>query len=319
MQNISIYNKYIKTGSIKSNQIYFSKHNYKKFKNEKFKSFFRVNNSFDNNPIIKEGGKRVKNLCRKSFKNKPLITIVTVVLNNAKELETTIKSVILQNYSNLEFIIIDGGSSDNTISVIKKYENHIDYWVSQKDRGIFDAFNKGLRLSSGDYICILNSGDYFTENSINFIVKKILEKKDLDIVFGTVLKKKKFSGFDPNKIFFRLNIIPSLMSTFVKLSIYKEIGLFDTNLVNYSDYDFFYKCIKKKDIKWYATKKNKVITVFDLKGYSSKVSFFSKLYAEYKIRIKHENFLLVFFKLLAKTLRYIQIKLFLKKKFSKYN
>ena len=88
-------------------------------------------------------------------------------------METTIKSVILQNYSNLEFIIIDGGSSDNTISVIKKYENHIDYWVSQKDRGIFDAFNKGLRLSSGDYICILNSGDYFTENSINFIVKKI--------------------------------------------------------------------------------------------------------------------------------------------------
>ena len=139
----------------------------------------------------------------------------------------------------------------------KKYENHIDYWVSQKDRGIFDAFNKGLRLSSGDYICILNSGDYFTENSINFIVKKILEKKDLDILFGTVLKKKKFSGFYPDKIFFNLNIIPSLMSTFVKLSIYKEIGLFDTNLVHYSDYDFFYKCIKKKDIKWYATKKNK--------------------------------------------------------------
>jgi len=318
MQNTQ-YLKYIKTGSIESNQIYFSEHNHKKFKNEKFESFFRVNNSFDNNPIIKEGGKRVKNLCRKSFKNKPLITIVTVVLNHDKELETTIKSVILQNYSNLEFIIIDGGSSDNTISVIKKYENHIDYWVSQKDRGIFDAFNKGLRLSSGDYICILNSGDYFTENSINFIVKKILEKKDLDILFGTVLKKKKISGFYPNKIFFRLNIIPSIMSTFGKLSIYKEIGLFDTNLVNYSDYDFFYKCIKKKNIKWYATKKNKVITVFDLKGYSSKISFFSKLYAEYKIRIKYENFLLVFFKLLAKTLRYIQIKLFFKKKFSKYN
>ena len=318
MQNTQ-YLKYIKTGSIESNQIYFSEHNHKKFKNEKFESFFRVNNSFDNNPIIKEGGKRVKNLCRKSFKNKPLITIVTVVLNHDKELETTIKSVILQNYSNLEYIIIDGGSSDNTISVIKKYENHIDYWVSQKDRGIFDAFNKGLRLSSGDYICILNSGDYFTENSINFIVKKILEKKDLDILFGTVLKKKKISGFYPNKIFFRLNIIPSIMSTFGKLSIKKEIGLFDTNLVNYSDYDFFYKCIKKKNIKWYATKKNKVITVFDLKGYSSKISFFSKLYAEYKIRIKYENFLLVFFKLLAKTLRYIQIKLFLKKKFSKYN
>ncbi len=318
MQNTQ-YLKYIKTGSIKSKQIYFSKHNRKKFKNEKFKSFFRVNNSFDNNPIIKEGGKRVKNLCRKSFKNKPLITIVTVVLNHAKELETTIKSVILQNYSNLEFIIIDGGSSDDTISVIKKYENHIDYWISQKDRGIFDAFNKGLRLSSGNYICILNSGDYFTENSINFIVKKILEKKNLDILFGTVLKKKKISGFYPNKIFFRLNIIPSLMSTFVKLSMYKEIGLFDTSLVNYSDYDFFYKCIKKKDIKWYATKKNKVITVFDLKGYSSKVSFFSNLYAEYKIRLKYENFLLVLFKLLAKTLRYIQIKIFLKKKFSKYS
>ena len=118
MQNTQ-YLKYIKTGSIRSNQIYFSEHNHKKFKNEKFESFSRVNNSFDNNPIIEEGGKRVKNLCRKSLKNKPLITIVSVVLNRAKELETTIKSVILQNYSNLEFIIIDAGSSDNTISVIK--------------------------------------------------------------------------------------------------------------------------------------------------------------------------------------------------------
>ena len=318
MQNTQ-YLKYIKTRSIKSNQIYFSQHNQKMFKNERFKTFFRANNSFDNNPIIEEGGKRIKNLYRKSLKNKPLITIITVVLNHAKELDTTIKSVILQNYSNLEYIIIDGGSSDNTIPVIKKYENHIDYWLSQKDAGIFDAFNKGLKLSSGDYICILNSGDYFTENSINFIVKKILEKKDLDILFGTVLKKKKFSGFYPDKIFFNLNIIPSLMSTFVKLSIYKEIGLFDTNLAHYGDYDFFYKCIKKKDIKWYATKKNKVITVFDLKGYSSKASFFSKLYSEYKVRIKYENFLMVIFKLAIKTLRYIQIKIFSKKKFSKYN
>ena len=120
MQNTQ-YLKYIKTGSIRSNQIYFSEHNHKKFKNEKFESFFRANNSFDNNPIIEEGGKRVKNLCRKSLKNKPLITIVSVVLNRAKELETTIKSVILQNYSNLEYIIIEGGSWDNTISVIKKY------------------------------------------------------------------------------------------------------------------------------------------------------------------------------------------------------
>ncbi len=318
MQNTQ-YLKYIKIGSVKSNQIYFSKHNQKKFKTEKFKTFFRANNSFDNNPIIEEGGKRLKNLYRKSLKKKPLITIITVVLNHAKELDTTIKSVIFQNYSNLEYIIIDGGSSDKTISVIKKYQNNIDYWLSQKDTGIFDAFNKGLRLSSGDYICILNSGDYFTENSINFIVKKILEKKNLDILFGTVLKKKKFSGFYPDKIFFNLNIIPSLMSTFVKLSIYKEIGLFDTKLTHYSDYDFFYRCIKKKDIKWYATKKNKVITVFDLKGYSSKASFFSKLYSEYKVRIKYENFLLVIFKSVIKTLRYIQINIFSKKKFSKYN
>ena len=91
--------------------------------------------------------KELKVIIDHSLRNKPLITIITVILNKDKDLEKTIKSVLLQKYENIEYIIIDGGSNGSVLSKIKKYENYIDYWISQKDKGIFDAFNKGIRLA----------------------------------------------------------------------------------------------------------------------------------------------------------------------------
>ena len=107
-----------------------------------------------------------------------MITVVTVVLNKDKDLEKTIKSVLFQKYENIEYIIIDGGSNG---SVFLKSKNMkiFDYWISQKDKGIFDAFNKGIRLANGDYICFLNVGDYFTEKATFYISKKIKIKKIL--------------------------------------------------------------------------------------------------------------------------------------------
>ena len=192
MQNITYFKSYLNNLIGKNNRSYFKLRNKKFLLNEKFKTFTRVTKNFDKHTLLKEGGKRVKGCYRHNLKNKPLITIVTVVLNNSKDLDKTIKSVLLQKYENIEYIIIDGGSNGSVISKIKKYDDYIDYWISQKDDGIFDAQNKGIRLASGDFICVLNVGDYFTENGLNHIIKKIKKNKNLDIIFGAV-KKKKFT------------------------------------------------------------------------------------------------------------------------------
>ena len=106
------------------------------------------------------------------MKNKqPLISIVTVVYNGEEFLEKTIQSVINQTYKNIEYIIIDGGSSDRTVDIIKKYENKIDYWVSEKDAGIYDAMNKGLDIATGDFVNFMNGGDsFYTNNTVSAAV-----------------------------------------------------------------------------------------------------------------------------------------------------
>ena len=93
--------------------------------------------------------------------NKPMISIITVVFNGEKYLEQTIKSIINQTYKNFEYIIIDGGSTDGTLEIIKKYEDKISYWISEKDKGISDAFNKGVMAAKGDYINFQGDGDGF--------------------------------------------------------------------------------------------------------------------------------------------------------------
>jgi len=108
-----------------------------------------------------EGGLRIKGYYKKSYEKKPLISVVTVVYNGEKHLEQTIKSVLDQGYDNIEYIIIDGGSTDGTLEIIKKYEDAIDYWVSESDGGIYDAMNKAISLATGEWINFMNSGDDF--------------------------------------------------------------------------------------------------------------------------------------------------------------
>ena len=114
-----------------------------------------------------EGGLRIKGYFKKSYEGKPLISIVTVVFNGEKYLEQTIQSVINQSYDNVEYIIVDGGSTDGTVEIIKKYAGQIDYWVSESDDGIYDAMNKGMRMAKGDGLLFLNAGDYFVGDVIS--------------------------------------------------------------------------------------------------------------------------------------------------------
>ena len=109
------------------------------------------------------------------------ISIVTVTLNSEKTLERTIKSVLGQNYSDVEYIIIDGGSTDGTLNIIEKYKDKISKVISEKDNGLYDAMNKGIKLSTGDIVGILNSDDFFYNEEVLSIVANSFEDKEIKL------------------------------------------------------------------------------------------------------------------------------------------
>lgn len=128
----------------------------------------------------------------------PKISVITPSFNQGKYLEETILSVINQNYPNLEYIIIDGGSTDNSLEIIKKYERHLAYWVSEKDAGQSDAINKGFKRSTGEIICWLNSDDILIKNAFREIVKYFDDNSTMDVVNGYLLMINEHSNILSN-------------------------------------------------------------------------------------------------------------------------
>ena len=118
--------------------------------------------------------------------NKPLISIITVVYNGEKYLEQTIKSVINQNYQNFEYIIIDGGSTDRTLDIIEKYENKINYWISEKDDGIYYAMNKGIKVATGEFIAFINADDWYAKDAIQQVIKAYNKNQNIDFFYGNL-------------------------------------------------------------------------------------------------------------------------------------
>jgi glycosyltransferase involved in cell wall biosynthesis len=120
---------------------------------------------------------------------KPLISIITVVYNGEKYIEQTIKSVLNQSFKNFEYIIIDGKSDDSTLNIINKYKNKIDIILSQKDKNLWDAVNKGIRLSKGEIVGWISSDDTYTSNALKIISSYFSNNKKIDLLFGSVKKK----------------------------------------------------------------------------------------------------------------------------------
>jgi len=186
---------------------------------------------------IAEGGLRAKGYSKSCKANSPLVSIITIVLNGENYLEGTIKSVIKQTYDNVEYIVIDGGSSDTTLDIIKKYEDQIDYWVSESDDGIVDAFNKGISLCAGDIIGIINADDWYELDAI----EKVVERNNRPAVFcGNV---QYWDGVKQEYIFTtNIHGLPKEMTvnhpaTFVSASIYKQYGVFDPKYRYAMDYE----------------------------------------------------------------------------------
>lgn len=240
--------------------------------------------------------------------NKPLITIITVVLNNKKKIDKALKSVISQSYKNIELVVIDGGSTDGTKNIIKKYKKKINYWISEKDDGIYDAINKGIKKSTGDIIGILHSDDYFYKNAISIVARYFNENSSIDFLFGAVKKYKLLYGYKPWKIFFSFGFYSThSVGFFIKRKSQIKLGYYNTKYKYSSDYDIFYRMIVKKSMTGIATKKDEILGVFRRGGISSRLSFIDYLNETIKIRLDNgQNRLLVLLIFILKYLKNIR-------------
>lgn len=167
----------------------------------------------------------------------PLVSIITIVYNGERHIEQAIQSVVNQTYSNIEYIIIDGGSTDNTLSIVRKYEKKISVLVSEKDKGISDAFNKGLRLAQGEIIGIINADDWYEQHAVAEAVKGI---QGYDIAFGDLqLWKNGERDFVLKGNYDHLEKEMSVNhpTVFVRTACYKQFGLFDLSYRCAMDYD----------------------------------------------------------------------------------
>lgn len=175
------------------------------------------------------------------------VSVITVSYNSAKTIARTIDSVLQQTYQDIEFIVVDGESSDNTLNIIKAYANKNKNikWLSEKDNGIYDAMNKGIRMSTGDIIGILNSDDFFTNN--NVIERMVHEfSDDVDAVYGDVhfvnnkdlAKSVRFYSGKPFRPWLiRYGFIPPHPSFYVRRNIYEKYGLYDDSFKISADFE----------------------------------------------------------------------------------
>lgn len=199
------------------------------------------------------------------------VSIITVCYNSASSIRKTIESVLNQSYQNIEYIIIDGGSSDQTIEIIKEYSRLFGErmkLVSEADRGIYDAMNKGLHMASGDLIGILNSDDYYEKQAVENMVMSLKDDK-YQILYGFIRYWKESIEYAVNRqshFFLRENMIGH-PACFVTKAVYDDFGGFDLQYVSAADYDFMLRMSKIPDVNFYPV--DFLVTNFEMGGMSS--------------------------------------------------
>lgn len=176
----------------------------------------------------------------------PKLSIITINYNNASGLQRTVESVISQRYSDMEYIVVDGGSIDDSVAVIKKHESSIDKWVSEKDNGIYNALNKGIQMATGDYLLFLNSGDHFYNSDVLNANEHHIKEKDL-IAFDIHLLGlgHDYIHTHPNELLFSFLFEETFahQSVFVKRNLFNKFGLYDETLKIVADWKFFIHAI----------------------------------------------------------------------------
>lgn len=187
------------------------------------------------------------------------VSIITVVFNNEKTILHSILSVQNQTYKNIEHIIIDGGSTDNTIKIIKNNIKSNCIFISEKDDGLYDAMNKGIRIATGNIIGILNSDDIYNDNNIiEYIANKFILDTEVKILYGDLLYVKKddtnfkiryWKSKNISTNYFENGHVPPHPTLFITKDVYSKVGLFDLSYKLAADYEFILRLFKKHNFK----------------------------------------------------------------------
>lgn len=205
------------------------------------------------------------------------VSIITVVYNNVSVIRDSIESVLAQSYHNIEYIVIDGASNDGTVEVVRSYGDRITHFISEPDKGIYDAMNKGLKLASGDVIGILNSDDFYVSNDIINMVVEAFEQNYVDSVFADlvyikpdnidkVMRYYDSSYFSPSK--FAYGWMPAHPTFFVKREVYEKYGFFKIDYQIAADYELLVRFLGKYKISYFYI--NKPIVKMRIGGISTK-------------------------------------------------
>jgi len=178
----------------------------------------------------------------------PKVSIIVANYERAQALEETVRSIVIQKYPNLELIIIDNASRDMSVEVIKKYENHIAHWVSEPDKGIYDAFNKGIKMSSGEWIYFIGSGDRLLDDSA--IITALSAERDADLIYGNVYFHDYRSVY-PGRLSKRRLVDQNIcqQSIFYRSRLFEKFGMFEIKYPVLADWVFNMRCFGHKSVR----------------------------------------------------------------------
>ncbi len=188
----------------------------------------------------------------------PLVSIVTPSYNQADYLEETIKSVLEQDYPRIEYIVMDGGSTDNSLEIIKKYETNLAFWVSEKDRGQTDAINKGFKRASGDILAWLNSDDTYEPRAVGEAVKFLLDNPNVGMVYSDcnfinesneVIGRFNAAQTDLKRLRQGFVHIPQ-QTMFFRAELWRQVGPLDASFYFAMDYDLWTRIAAKTEIRY---------------------------------------------------------------------
>ncbi len=226
---------------------------------------------------------------------KKLITIITVVRNDKENIKKTINSVLDQKDDDIEYIVIDGNSTDGTQEIIKNYSNNIDKFISEPDKNLYEAINKGLKLSSGHIIGICLSGDHYKAGAFKTVENYFLKNPEADFFFGSIIRNYNAGpiikqGFNAKRISYNFDAQTSISTGFfITRKAQKKVGEYDLNFSMSSDYDFFYRMMVTHELNGISSTKEEIVGEMSAGGLSSKVSYVGHLIEETKIRLKNKQ------------------------------